>query len=281
MNSRRAAGSIIRRLNKVTRKLVRLDQSTIRETLESFKGESSEVLFVHSSLSHCGYIEGGANTVVNALKGWVAENTLLAMPTHSWSYPTGNGTIPIFDSKSTPSLVGAITDFFWKQRSVVRSLHPSHSLACLGRGAAAFIDQHEYRETPCGVGTPYEKIATTKSSVLMFGATLDSYTLFHTAEDAAQVPYLYMRDKIVLKTKMSDGTVLDVPSWRQDMGVARRFERMADWLENEKLLLRRKIGRGELLFIPRADAVHDRMLRELRQDPFLLVAEHARKRIAG
>jgi aminoglycoside N3'-acetyltransferase len=118
-------------------------------------------------------------------------------------------------------------------------------------------------------------------SVLMFGATLDSYTLFHTAEDAAQVPYLYLPKQLVLRSRLPNGEVKEIPTWRQDMGVTRRFGEMDTWLEKEGLLVRRKLGMGELLYIPHAAALHERMVRELRSNPMLLVAESARAAAAG
>ncbi|HKR60189.1 MAG TPA: AAC(3) family N-acetyltransferase, partial [Pyrinomonadaceae bacterium] len=276
--STRTAGSIVRKLGKVTRKLVRLDHDKILNALSSFGQNQSEMLLVHSSLSACGYIDGGPETVVKALRSWIPQSTLLAMPTHTWSYPTPLDAAPLFDAQATPSLVGAITDFFWRQPEVVRSLHPSHSLACHGVGADEFCENHELHETPCGAGTPYKVMVETNTSVLMFGATLDSYTLFHTAEDAAQLPYLYLPEKMMLRTKRLDGAVIEVPSWRQNMAIARRFSETVDWLEQENLLQRRKLGKGELLFIPRADRVHDEVVKQLRNDPMFLIASSERER---
>ena len=275
-----AAGSVARRLSKVTRRLVRLDHDKILRVLASFGESHSDILLVHSSLSACGYISGGPATVVKALRSWVPKTTLLAMPTHTWSYPTQSEEAPIYDPQLTQSLVGAITDFFWREQGVVRSLHPSHSLACQGPGSDYFCREHELRETPCGAGTPYERMVESNASVLMFGARLDSYTLFHTAEDAARLPYLYLPGQINLKTKRADGTVLDVRSRRQNMGIARRFSETADWLEQEGLLVRRRLGKGELLFIPRADHLHDRVVKQLRADPLFLVASEARDEAA-
>ncbi len=67
----------------------------------------------------------------------------------------------------------------------------------------------------------------------MFGATMDSYTLFHTAEDAAAVPYLYMPEQVTLRTKGATVSVRSVQMWRQDMRVARRFAATADWLSEQ------------------------------------------------
>jgi len=270
----------VRRLGKVTRKLVRLDHDKIRSVLSSFGQNESQILLVHSSLSACGHIDGGPETVIKALRSWIPDNTLLAMPTHTWSYPTAKVETPIYDAQATPSLVGAITDFFWKQSGVARSLHPSHSVACYGVGSDQFCEGHELRDKPCGAGTPYQRMVESNTSVLMFGATLDSYTLFHTAEDAAEVPYLYLPAKMLLKTRTADGSVLDVPSWRQNMGIARRFSETVAWLEQERLLLRRKLGKGELLFIPRADRVHQEVVKQLRIDPLFLVANSERERAA-
>jgi aminoglycoside N3'-acetyltransferase len=118
------------------------------------------------------------------------------------------------------------------------------------------------------------------SSVLMFGATLDAYTLFHTAEDTASVPYLYFPEPVTLRTKLPNGTIQDVPSRRQDMTVARRFSAMAPVLQERGLLQRTKLGRSELLYIPDAAKTHSWIVRELEREPLLLVAESDREKVA-
>ena len=274
------AGGIIRRLKRTRQKLVRLDQEKIFETLRSLSPQQDRPLLVHSSLSSCGYMTRGPATVIAALETWTG-NTLLALPTHTWSYPAASEVAPLYDYKVTPSLVGTITNYYREQQDVIRSLHPSHSIACSGPGAQQLVAGHEACETPCGKGTPYMRLVEQDGSVLMFGATLDSYTLFHTAEDSAQVPYLYLPKQLMLRSRLPNGEVKQIPTWRQDMGVTRRFGEMDTWLEKEGLLVRRKLGMGELLYIPHAAALHERVVRELRSNPMLLVAESARPAAAG
>ena len=105
---------------------------------------------------------------------------------------------------------------------------------------------------------------------------MDSYTLFHTAEDEAQVPYLYAPQQVTLRTKDKDGSVRSIEMWRQDMSIARRFEATADWLADKQLLVRRRLGLGELLFVPSARALHETIVKTLREDPMFLVDEKAR-----
>jgi len=274
--ARRISESVFRRYKRARRRLVRLDERTILEALQSFGAFDRDLLFVHSSLSACGFIAGGPATVVSALRSWISDRGALALPTHTWSYPDESGVAPVYDYALTPSVVGEITNYYWKQPGSVRSLHPSHSLACNGPEAERLCEGHEFCETPCGAGTPYQRIAEGDSSVLMFGATMNAYTLFHTAEDAAGVPYLYMPQQVTLRSKGKDGTVRSIRMWRHDMGVTRRFAETADWLEERRLLIRRRLGLGELLFIPRARALHETVVKTLRHDPLFLVHQKAR-----
>jgi len=256
------------------RSRVPLDKWHIRTALESFGPFQSEVLLVHSSLSACGQIHGGEQTVSDAFRAWI-ETATLAMPTHSYCY--GEGAAPIyFDRKVTPSSVGAITDWFWRQPGVIRSLHPTHSLACEGSLADDLCEGHERAPTPCGKGTPYEKLVQGKTSVLMFGAKLDAYTLFHTAEDVAKVPYLYESRKSEVAFKDGYGIGLRYSIRRHNMRFLRRFAEMDAWLEQRALLLRCKLGLGELLYLPDAGKVHRALVDELSRNPWLLVEEFAR-----
>src|SRR5215213_8213435 len=279
--SKRITEGVLRRYKRARRKMIRLNEAKIVEALQSCGAFKTDLLLVHSSLSACGSIEGGPATVISALRSWISNRAVLAMPTHTWSYPDKTGVAPVYDYTSTPSVVGTITNYYWRQPGVVRSLHPSHSLACSGPEAENFCAGHETLETPCGAGTPYLRMAEGNSSVLMFGATMDSYTLFHTAEDAAEVPYLYAPEQVTLRTKRKDGVIQEIKMWRQDMGVARRFAATVDWLAEQDLLIRRKLGLSELLFIPNARALHETMVKTLRRDPLFLVDEKARTGVAN
>lgn len=254
-----------------------LSKRTLHAALESLGRPGYRVVLVHSSLSACGYIPGGALTVIEALRTW-CEGATLVMPTHTYCYPDAEGLSKTFDPKSTPSVVGAIGDMFWRQPSVVRSLHPTHSLAAVGPMAATVIAGHDLCTTPCGVGTPYHRLVEWDAGVLMFGVTFDSYTLFHTAEDAAEVPYLYERNPYLLQVREPDGGVRKFSLRRHDMKVRRRFGEMDQWLERRGLSQRRRCGRGEIRWVPQAAAAHVALCDTLKDDPWFLTKASERHR---
>lgn len=230
---------------------------------------SPRLVMMHSSLSHCGTVEGGADTVVDAAIEWVGAGTL-AMPTHTYCYPNAAGQAPLFDVATTPSLTGAITETFRRRDGVRRSVHPTHALSVRGPMAGELTSGHEQCHTPCGAGTPYAWLVDHDAAVVMFGVTLNTYTLFHTAEDAADVPYLYERVPSRLRYRAIDGAERELLMQRQDMHVLRRFAERAAWLEARGLLRRTRLGRGELLVLPSAAQVHAAIVAELARDPWFL-----------
>ena len=69
------------------------------------------------------------------------EPGLLVLPTHTWSYI--NAENPRFYVDDSPSCVGILTELFRKRPGVVCSLHPTHSVAALGKDAEDFIAGNE------------------------------------------------------------------------------------------------------------------------------------------
>jgi aminoglycoside 3-N-acetyltransferase len=250
-----------------------IDGNQISAALRQLSAPPQMVL-VHSSLAACGTIDGGAETVIRALRDWVGAGTL-AMPAHSYCYPSATGEAAVFDPASTPSVVGAITDVYWRMPGVTRSLHPTHSLAAEGAQAAIIVRDHESCETPCGAGSPYERLVMMGASVLMFGVGMHAYTLFHTAEDAAMVPYLYHSSPVTLRYRAADGAVHTMSMRRHDMHVPRSFAAKSSWLEQQGQLSRLSLGRGELLFIRDARSVHAALVAQLRSQPGFLLAPAA------
>ena len=268
------AGKVSRLLGRWRRRAMRrwktpLTPEQVAAAVMDTVGGRVDCLMMHSSLSHCGYVEGGAATVIDVV-GDVCQT--LCLPTHTYCYPMSRSEPPPkFDPLTTRSVVGEITNFFWQQSGVYRSIHPTHSLAARGPEAEELCRGHELCQTPCGPGTPYERLAQGDAAVLMFGVTMNTYTLFHTAEDAAGCPYLYEPAPYDLVALDREGHPHDVRMYRQDMSVRRRFAAMDRVLERAGLLRRGLLGHGELLFIPSARLTHEFLLARLTEDPFFLV----------
>lgn len=160
-----------------------LSRENIRDGLSSLGLRRGMVVMAHASLAGFGGVEGGADAVIDALLEVLGNRGTLMMP--SFSSPDR-----VFDYRKSPCGLGKIPDMFWRRKGVLRSLHPSHSVAAFGELAEHFIVGHEKASTAYGADTPYKRLIDKKGFVLMLGVDLDRMTLLHTVEAFAGAPYL-------------------------------------------------------------------------------------------
>ncbi|NDB35616.1 MAG: aminoglycoside N(3)-acetyltransferase, partial [Flavobacteriia bacterium] len=156
-------------------------------------------LMVHASLSKMGFIEGGADTVVEVLKECVGADGLILMPTSpiarlQLDYVSAN---PLFDVLDTPSAMGKVSEVFRTSDGVVRSYHPTEPVAAWGAQAYEYIKDHTNKNTPYHWDSPYGKLIQHSGKILYIGVTLDNAgTHLHTLEDAVDVgvPVYYAQE---------------------------------------------------------------------------------------
>lgn len=174
-------------------------QSTLRQTRPSISPEKltgdlnalpitpGAVVLVHSSLKSIGFVEGGAQSVVDALVASVVEKRggTLLLPTFSIDgtmYQTlASGRV--FDSRSTPSNLGAIPETFRRQAATKRSLHPSHSFGAIGPQAEELVAGHHTAGTNFGQGTPMGLLVGRPAYLLGLGSDIGHVTFTHVVED--------------------------------------------------------------------------------------------------
>jgi aminoglycoside 3-N-acetyltransferase len=147
--------------------------------------KAGQTLILHSSQAALGDLDGGVVTTVRALKEVITPEGTLLLPV--FSSPTPDG---VFKIKRTPSRVGLITEAFRRSEGVIRSKHPTHSVAAWGKRAAEFIAGHEKCPGGLGVDSPFHKAAKAGADVLMLGCNLTTLSLIHVGESVVRAPYL-------------------------------------------------------------------------------------------
>lgn len=157
-------------------------RQTLTDDLRALGLERGQRVVVHSSLRAVGPVEGGPDAVADALVDVLGPGGLLVAPT--FTYDTVR-----FDPLSTPGRTGALGESLRRREGAIRSLHPSHSLVAVGRGASALCAAHEERPAT-DVDTPLDRLAGSGGHVLLLGVGHISNTTMHVGEFHANVPYL-------------------------------------------------------------------------------------------
>jgi aminoglycoside 3-N-acetyltransferase len=163
-------------------------------------------LLVHSSMKAIGEVEGRADTVLDAFIEYMHDG-LLIFPTHSWHEKSLVDNI--YNPRTEPSCVGLLTNLFLQRKGVVRSLHPTHSVAAIGKEASAYIAGEERFDTPCPRKGCWGKLYDRKAQILFLGCSLKTNTFIHGVEEWNRTPERIAPCPRRLKIIMPDGSVMN------------------------------------------------------------------------
>jgi aminoglycoside 3-N-acetyltransferase len=155
-----------------------LGETDFLAAFESVGVPHGQTVLVHSSLRDFGYVSGGAATVIAALRKAIGPEGTLAMPALSCSW-VGR---PPFDRDATPTHTGAIPEAFRQMPGVVRSGHPSHSVAACGPRAEEIVATHDPERPVFAPETPWGKLYDLDAWILML-CRLASNTAMHMGEE--------------------------------------------------------------------------------------------------
>lgn len=231
-------------------------RSEIVESLQDVGLREGDGVFVHSSLSRFGEIEGGSGTVLDAFEEVLGPEGLIAMP----AFPLIGGTLeylstdPLFDVRSTPSTMGALTERFRTSPGVVRSLHPTHSVAARGPGAEELVAGHAEAATPFGEGTPFARMIERGMVQVWFGVGLRIFTLYHAFECLREGGFpidVFHEERVDARVVDDEGRERTVSTLVHDPVTGSRKdptrEAIRDHLLAAGVLRRTTLGRGEVM----------------------------------
>lgn len=183
------------------------------EQLEQMGLKKHDAIMIHSSMKAIGDVEGGADTVVDAWMSYFSDG-LLMTPTHTWKQMSKE--YRIFDPKNEPACVGILPNIFRTREGVVRSLHPTHSIAAFGKQAEEYIKGDELANTPCPPTGCFGRLRDIHAKILLIGVTHVRNTYIHSVEESFDVPERFTAEQYPFQVKMPDGTLKDVPMYRHD-----------------------------------------------------------------
>tara|TARA_Y100000992_G_C21258207_1_gene489728 strand:- start:349 stop:1134 length:786 start_codon:yes stop_codon:yes gene_type:complete len=154
--------------------------SKIYEMLSFFKIKKDDTVLIHNgfkSLNKDGY---NLDIFLDSLVEYFANGTIM-FPTMSWKFVNKNN--PEFYINKTPSNTGILSEKFRKAYSSKRSLHPTHSVASLGRSSGIFLNTHHQSLTPCCSLSPFGILPKSDAWILLIGCGIDCCTIIHHVEE--------------------------------------------------------------------------------------------------
>jgi aminoglycoside 3-N-acetyltransferase len=230
------------------------DFNSLTEDFKRLGIKPDDNVFIHSSMKSIGEVDGGADTVLDVFCAYLVPNGNIALPSHSWDKINAENNI--FDPAKEPACVGILPEIFRKRTGVLRSLHPTHSIAIMGKDAEVFVKDEHLIETPCGRAGCYGKLLDMDFKIIFLGCDTKSNTFLHGVEEWLNVPERLTDEYQNLKIVMPGGTVFDRPSRRHHDrygGVSERYDRIMPHMEEKNLVINGRFGNADCIVMKARD----------------------------
>lgn len=241
--------------------------SHIAADLHALGISTGETILVHSSFKSLGQVPGGIETVIQGLLEAIGPDGTLILPALTWSLRPPE----VFDARTTPTIVGAIPEYFRTRSGASRSIHPTHSVCAVGPRTQELLNDHILDSTPCGIHSPFRLMAETNGKIVMLGCGLTPNTTMHAIEEIADVPYVLGESYRF--------TLIDLDGRRfenvyrthgfSNHGVSQRYERVEE-LEFGAFLRRGKVLESDT-YVMDAPKLAEAAVRRMKVDPWFFV----------
>ncbi len=237
-----------------------------------------DVVLVHSSLSAFGYVEGGADAVIDALLDAVGDTGTVVVPTFNWG-PFHNATGVTLDLRNTScrSEMGIIPETFRLREEATRSTHICHPVAAIGPRTREVMG---HGVSSFGAGSTFHALYDHDAWNLLLGVEFTSCTELHAVEEYMQVPYRYHRDYPESTIILEDGT--EVPSHSREFlrhdGYLNDFGKMRAVFEQHDVLHTTEVG-DALVTNVRIRDIFDITREYMEEDIGFLLDEESRGRL--
>ena len=238
----------------------RISKEQLKRDLKKIGLKEGDIVLVHSSLSNIGFVDGGANTIIDALIEMIGNTGTVVVPTMSF-LPRDflDGNVPRFDPKNTPCYTGKIPETFRFRADAIRSLHPTHSLSAIGHKAKYLTKNHEKSITPFGKGTPFDKLIECDAYLLLIGVDQSVNTCVHIIEDRTDsFPYKVYLDDIfeaVIIDNEGNEKIIQTRIHNPDVQRFRDVNKMEEYFIEYSIMRIGKIGNAEARLIKVRDQI--------------------------
>jgi len=229
--------------------------------------QAGDVLLVHSSYKSLGEVDGGPQTVIDALLAALGPEGTLIMPTFNFDFNKGKP----WDMRSTPSQMGILTEFVRKDPRAKRVFHPIYSFAIIGKYAES-LGSLRYKSS-YERGSVFGKLRDLDGKIMVIGLSYTrSMTFFHHIEQMEGVDYRFLKQFTGEVTDWDGTTKVDTFEMLVrdiDRGVITEVNPMGELMEKAGVIKSKMIGAADVKLM-KANAVYAFTAREMRRDPHLL-----------
>ena len=247
--------------------LKHVTKDMIKQDLVDLGIVKGDIVFFHSSMKTIGWVEGGADAVLDAFLETIGDDGTLVLPglcMYDFATMNAEAIQKAWDIHNTPTYTGKIPETFRNRPGVVRSDNATHSVTAIGKYAQEITKDHKIAyggewatgrplwASPGSFGhnSPWDKLYRLDAKYLLIGVDFHNCTLIH------HVQIVYLEDVLKKDNPAADWPVLD-------------FRKMGKRLEDRGIVKYGKIGAAETKLISSKAMIDTAMQVLLEEGPSL------------
>ncbi len=168
----------------------------------------NRVVLVHTSVRLIGNVEGGAQTVLDALiEHFTYDGGLLCVPTHTWM---NIGKEITLDMADPATCLGVFSNVAAADPRGVRSENPTHSVVVFGdrKRALDFIAGETRIESVTAPDSCYGKLFEQAGYVLLVGVSHNKNTYLHAVDEIVRMPNRLSKEGLNFTVKRKSGELV-------------------------------------------------------------------------
>lgn len=226
--------------------------------LADMRVPTDSVVLCHTSLRSVGEIDGGGETLLEALiEHCTSHGGLLCIPTHTWAFTDRPVTVDMSSSETCigalPSLAAAA--FASGDPRSHRSLHPTHSMVVFGDAAKAedFIAGEVMVDTSTNPGGCYGKLYGRGGHILLIGVGLECNTYMHAVEEILEVPDRLKEDPVPMTIRLKSGDLIERPLRHHDSSlgnVSLNYPKYESAFRHHGIITDGRLGGAKSMLLP-------------------------------
>jgi aminoglycoside 3-N-acetyltransferase len=228
---------------------------------------SGDTVLVHSAYKSLGGVEGGPQTVIDALLELLTPEGTLIMPTFNFDFNEGAP----WDVRTTPSKMGILTELVRLDPRARRVFHPFYSFAIIGKYADE-LTRERYKSS-YERKSVFGRLRDLDGKIMIIGLDYtQSFTFVHHVEQMEGVDYRFIKGFTGQVTDENSNTYSDTFYMLvrdRDRGVITEVNPMGAVLEARGVVTVRQIGNASVKLM-KANEAYRMIAEEMKRDPFLM-----------
>jgi aminoglycoside 3-N-acetyltransferase len=229
-------------------------------------------LYIRSRVSSIGRIAApGAETLLAAILELIGSDGLLVVPAFTAMDWVWKRSVTIFD-ENTATNSGALSKAVLNHTERVRSRHPSHSIAAIGRGAESIVQTHLPSAAPFSF---MRHLVGLNAKMLLIGCNTESpgFSTVHYAQETLGLTQRHWTKFLFHASIIQDEKRVN---WKPDSdpGCSRGFGKMYPHYADNSNFQLGKIGNAEAIIV-RAKAAFEMEMIILKEDPLAVLCDNS------